>query len=72
MDMQRETNYYMRDCEGLAMLGVSNLAPMWHHQETKTNEAYCIIYITEKAALLLSATSLFRLTDWFQIHLFLF
>ena len=49
----RRDNYYMQVySEGLAtMPGVSNLAPIWRHYETKSNEGSCIVYITEKAAL---------------------
>ena len=36
--------------EGLAMPGVLNMAPMWCHRETKTNEGSLIVYITEKLA----------------------
>ena len=59
----------------------SNLASVLHNKETKTNEGSRIVYITEKAAHqhaqnttfgLFAAASLFRLSGWFHIHLFLF
>ena len=67
--------------EGLAMPGVWNLAYVWRHKETKTNEGSHIVYITEKLARkyeqnvtfdLFAAASRFRLTGWVHIHLFLF
>ena len=81
MDMQWAINYNMRYSEDLDIPGVSNLASVWHHWETKTNEGSGIIYITEKAAhqhtqnitfRLFAAAWLFRLTGWFHIHFFLF
>ena len=64
-------DYYMRLSEDLAIPGASNLA----------NEASHIFYITEKLAHqhvqdatfgLFTAASLFKLTGWFHIHLFVF
>ena len=36
--------------EDLAFPGVSDLASAWGHLETKTNEDFRCVYITEKAA----------------------
>ena len=67
----------MRYSEDLVIQGFSNLASMWRHKETKTNEGSD----TEKAAHqheqnvtfgLFATALLFRLTGWFHIHLFLY
>ena len=71
----------MRYSEGLDIPGVSDLAPACGHEGTRTNQGSCIIYITEKPVQqheqsttfgLFVEASLFWLTDWFHIHLFLF
>ena len=71
----------MRYSEGLDMPGVSDLASAWGHEGTRTNQDSRIIYIKEKhvqnhaqstAFGLFIEVSLFRLTRWFHIHLFLF
>ena len=62
--------------------GFSDLASVWGHEGTRTNLAgLSYVYITEKPAckLVQSTTfglfveaSLFRLTNWFHMHLLLF
>ena len=44
--MQRETNYHMRYSEDLAIPGVSNLASVRRHKETKTDNGSCNVYVT--------------------------
>ena len=60
---------------------VSDLASAFGHEGTKTNQGSCIVYNTEKPARkhaqsmilgLFVETSLFRLTGWLHIQLFLF
>ena len=67
--------------EGLDKPGVFDLASASGHEGTRTNQGSCIVYVTEKPAGqyvqstiygLFVEVSLFRLTGWFHIHLFLF
>ena len=51
MDRYREKNYHIRYSEYLVVLGVSILISMWRHSETKPNESFGIVYITEKVFL---------------------
>ena len=71
----------MRYGERLALPGVSDMASARGQELTRTNQGSSIIYITEKpvrqhaqstTSRLFVEASLFRLTDWFHSHLFLF
>ena len=71
----------MHYSEGLDMPGLSDLASAWGHEGTMISQGSRIIYITEKPVRqrvqgtnlgLFVEASLFRLNDWFHIHLFLF
>ena len=67
--------------EGLDMPGVPDMTSAGGHVGTRTNQGSRIIYITEKPVHqhaqsttfeLIFEASLFRVTGWFNVHLFLF
>ena len=63
----------MRYSEGLDMPGVSDLASAWGQvNKDQSGLSYHLQYAQSTTFGLFLEASLFRLTGWFNIHLFLF